>query len=50
LVQEDLCIDIGANYGNRTKVFINLSYKIVAIEPQPQPANYLRKSFKLYYC
>ena len=31
----DLCFDIGANYGNRTKVFLRLGARVVAVEPQP---------------
>jgi FkbM family methyltransferase len=31
---KDLCFDIGANFGNRTSVFIELGAKVVALEPQ----------------
>ena len=31
----DLCFDIGANYGNRAKVFLRLGARVVAVEPQP---------------
>ena len=31
----DLSFDIGANYGNRTKVFLRLGARVVAVEPQP---------------
>jgi FkbM family methyltransferase len=30
----NLCFDVGANMGNRTKVFLDLKAKVVAIEPQ----------------
>ena len=30
-----LCFDIGANYGNRTKVFLRLGARVLAVEPQP---------------
>jgi FkbM family methyltransferase len=30
----NLCFDVGANMGNRTRVFLDLKAKVVAIEPQ----------------
>jgi FkbM family methyltransferase len=30
----DLCFDIGANAGNRTKIFLKLGAKVIAVEPQ----------------
>ncbi|MCX5637806.1 MAG: FkbM family methyltransferase [Planctomycetota bacterium] len=30
----DLCFDVGANIGNRTKIFLKLGAKVVAVEPQ----------------
>ncbi len=30
----DVCFDVGANIGNRTKVFLKLGAKVVAVEPQ----------------
>ena len=42
----DLCFDIGANYGNRTEVFLELGAKVLALEPQPLPLKYLRRIFK----
>lgn len=37
LVKEgDLVFDIGANLGNRTKVFRHLGARVVAVEPQPR--------------
>ena len=38
--KDDLCFDIGANYGNRSEVFIKLGAKVVAFEPQPKPLNF----------
>lgn len=42
----DLCFDIGANYGNRTEVFLKLGAKVVAVDPQPFPVKFLRRKFK----
>jgi FkbM family methyltransferase len=42
----NLCFDIGASYGNRSEIFLNLGAKVVALEPQPGPANFLRRKFK----
>ena len=41
----DLCFDIGANIGNRTKVFLKLGAIVVAVEPQN---NCMRKLLKKY--
>lgn len=41
----DLCFDIGANIGNRTKVFLRLGATVVAVEPQN---NCMRKLLKKY--
>jgi FkbM family methyltransferase len=41
----DLCFDIGANLGNRTKVFLELGATVVAVEPQD---NCMRKLLKKY--
>jgi FkbM family methyltransferase len=30
----DLCFDVGANYGNRTEVFLGLGARVIAVEPQ----------------
>lgn len=43
--KSDLCFDIGANTGNRVKVFRSLGAAVVAVEPQPQLASYLRARF-----
>jgi FkbM family methyltransferase len=37
-----LCFDIGANFGNRVKVFLRLGAKVVAVEPQPECIKTLR--------
>ena len=44
--KNDLCFDIGANYGNRSEVFLKLGAKVVAFEPQPKPLKFLRRKFK----
>ena len=30
----DVCFDVGANVGNRTKIFLKLARKVIAVEPQ----------------
>jgi len=42
----DLCFDVGANYGNRSEVFLKLGAKVVAFEPQPKPLKFLKRKFK----
>jgi FkbM family methyltransferase len=37
-----LCFDVGANIGNRSKVFLRLGAKVVAVEPQPDCVQLLR--------
>jgi FkbM family methyltransferase len=41
----DLVFDIGANVGNRTKVFLRLGARVVAFEPQPFCAKVLGRAF-----
>jgi len=41
----DLCFDVGANVGRRTKVFRRLGARVVAVEPQEQCMKRLRKKF-----
>jgi len=41
----DLCFDVGANVGRRTKVFRRLGAKVVAVEPQEQCLKRLRRKF-----
>ena len=38
----DLCFDIGAHLGNHTAAFLAAGCRVVAVEPQPQFAAYLR--------
>ncbi len=40
-----LFFDIGANVGNRTRIFTKLGVKVIAVEPQPDCANVLEKEF-----
>ena len=42
----DLCFDVGANIGNRTKVFLALGAKVVAVEPQSDCVKMLTLRFK----
>jgi FkbM family methyltransferase len=42
----DLCYDVGANYGNRTEIFLKLGAKVIAVEPQPLPLKFLKRKFK----
>ncbi|MBF0142977.1 MAG: FkbM family methyltransferase [Magnetococcales bacterium] len=46
LREGDLCFDIGANIGNRTKVFARLGAVVVAVEPQDFCVMILRKMFR----
>ncbi|MBZ5684381.1 MAG: FkbM family methyltransferase [Acidobacteriia bacterium] len=41
----DLVFDIGANAGNRTKVFAQLSKQVIAVEPQPSCVKSLQAQF-----
>ncbi len=40
-----LCFDIGANIGNRTKIFLKLGANVVAVEPQDECISILRSVF-----
>ncbi|HTA27410.1 MAG TPA: FkbM family methyltransferase [Bacteroidia bacterium] len=42
----DLVFDIGANYGNRIEPMHRNGCKVVAVEPQPECVNYLKKKYK----
>jgi len=46
----DLCFDIGANYGNRVDIFLSLGGKVIAVEPQEECVEYLKKKYgdKIY--
>lgn len=41
----ELVFDIGANYGNRTKVLAEIGARVIAFEPQPVCAEYLKSYF-----
>jgi FkbM family methyltransferase len=41
----DMCLDIGANLGNRSRVFLQLGANVVAVEPQRYCARVLRAKF-----
>jgi FkbM family methyltransferase len=43
--KDSLVFDIGANTGNRTEVFLGLRARVIAVEPQPQCVELLRKQF-----
>jgi FkbM family methyltransferase len=38
-----LCFDIGAHLGSRSRAFLELGARVVALEPQPECAAYLRR-------
>lgn len=40
-----LCFDVGAHVGNRTRAFLDIGARVVAVEPQPICAAYLQKRF-----
>lgn len=42
----DLCFDIGAHVGNRSLCWADLGARVVAVEPQPDLARLLRRSFR----
>jgi len=42
----DLVFDVGANMGNRTKLYLKLNAKVVAFEPQKMCAEFLESAFK----
>jgi FkbM family methyltransferase len=41
----DLCFDIGAHVGNRTRAWRDLDARVIAVEPQPECVRYLRRRF-----
>lgn len=41
----DLCFDVGANFGNRTKILLRLGARVIAVEPQRHCVTALRSSF-----
>lgn len=42
----DLCFDVGANIGNRTKIFLALDAKVIAVEPQKDCSFFLKYYFR----
>jgi FkbM family methyltransferase len=42
----DLAFDIGANIGNRTKIFRRLGARVIALEPQPYCESILERAFR----
>jgi len=43
--KDDLCFDIGANYGRRTEIFLKLGARVVAVEPQDACMQELEKKY-----
>jgi FkbM family methyltransferase len=43
--KDDLCFDIGANYGRRTEIFLKLGARVVAVEPQDICMQELEKKY-----
>lgn len=41
--QNDLCFDIGANKGEKSKLFLNIGAKVIAFEPQSSCHTYLKQ-------
>lgn len=41
----DLCFDIGAHLGDRTRSWLSIGAKVLAVEPQPRFAEHLRNKF-----
>ncbi|MBK6950422.1 MAG: FkbM family methyltransferase [Haliscomenobacter sp.] len=44
----DLCFDLGAHIGNRTRTFLELGARVIAVEPQPACVQYLSNRFGGY--
>lgn len=44
--QGDLCFDIGAHLGSRTRAWLKLGARVVAVEPQPMCMDWLRRWFE----
>jgi FkbM family methyltransferase len=41
----DLCFDLGAHVGNRTKCWLALGARVISVEPQPICVRYLERTF-----
>lgn len=48
IVQDDLCFDIGANIGGKSRLFLELGAKVIAFEPQTSCQESLIKLKKEY--
>lgn len=42
----DLCFDVGANSGSKTKIFLELGARVVCIEPQPNCVDVLKSTYR----
>ncbi len=42
---DDLVIDVGANIGNKVKIFLELKARVIAVEPQKNCVKFLGKTF-----
>ena len=42
----DLCFDVGANVGTKTKLFVDLGARVICIEPQMSCCKLLQQSYK----
>jgi len=42
----DLCFDLGAHVGDRTRAFLRLGARVVAVEPQPVFADFLERWYR----
>lgn len=45
IVPGDLCFDVGAHVGNRVRSWVGLGAKVVAVEPQPQMLDVLKRFY-----
>tara|TARA_R110000868_G_scaffold155691_6_gene382196 strand:- start:68249 stop:69031 length:783 start_codon:yes stop_codon:yes gene_type:complete len=43
--RDGICFDVGANRGNRVKVFLSLESNVVGFEPQPHCIDFLKKVY-----
>ena len=41
----DVVFDVGANIGNRSKIFLKLNASVIAVEPQDECIKYLQSTF-----
>lgn len=45
IAKDDLCFDIGAHLGDRTRTWLQLGANVLAVEPQPRFAKHLRDKY-----